>query len=194
MAASDRVRWDARYQQWVGDEGRPETYPAPDPLLFTFTPPLREPGSAVALDLACGLGQNGLWLAAQGYVVDLVDVSRVALTSARNEAARRDLRSVNFFPLDLDDVDLGPDSYNLIVVFRYLNRRLFPIIRAALRPGGRVIYQTFNTRYLNQKPDTNPDYLLRPGELTGYFGDWRILRSSEPEHISQIVAIKPAST
>lgn len=191
MAASDRLRWDDIYQQRVGDEGHPETYPTPDPLLFAFAPPLREAGSAYALDLACGLGQNGLWLAAQGYVVDLVDVSRVALTAARDEAARRDLRSVNFFLHDLDAPDLEPESYDLIVVFRYLNRHLFPTIRAALRPGGRVLYQTYNTRYLNIKPDANPEYLLRPGELTGYFGDWRILRANEPEHVSQIVAIKP---
>ena len=56
-----------------------------------------------ALDLASGLGQNGLWLASQGYTVDLIDISRVALTKARDEANRRRLRNVNFFQLDLDN-------------------------------------------------------------------------------------------
>ncbi len=187
MAATDRIRWDEAYQRRAND-----AYPSPDPLLYPFTPPLRGGQTAYALDLACGLGQNGLWLAAQGYVVDLVDVSRVALTQARAEAARRDLRDVNYFQHDLDDAGLEPDAYDLIAVFRFLNRSLIPPLRAALKPGGRIVYQTFNTRYLSEKPEMNPNYLLRPGELTGYFGDWRILRASEPAHISQLVAIKPA--
>ena len=66
-----------------------------------------------------------------------------------------------------------------------------PQIRAAVKPGGRIIYQTFNTRYLAISPDMDPDYLLGVGELAGFFGDWKILRISEPEHISQLVAIKP---
>ena len=186
MAVTDRIHWDEVYQRRANDP-----YPAPDLLLFPFTAPLRQPGTAHALDLACGLGQNGLWLAAQGYVVDLVDVSRTALTTARAEAARRDLRAVNYFQHDMDDAGLEPETYDLIVVFRFLNRNLFPQIRAAMRPRGRILYQTFNTRYLNDRPEMNPEYLLVPGELTGYFGDWRILHASEPAHISQIVAIKP---
>ncbi len=128
---------------------------------------------------------------ASGYTVDLVDVSRVALTTARAEAARRKLRSVNFLQLDLDDTGLEADSYDLICVFRFLSRALIPPIRAAVRPGGRILYQTFNTRYRALKPNINPDYLLGVGELAGFFGDWKILRVHEPDHISQIVAIKP---
>jgi tellurite methyltransferase len=186
MSAHDRLHWDSVYRQ------RPESaYPDPNPLLFAYAPPLRIEGSACALDLASGLGQNGLWLAEQGYVVDLVDISRIALTRAQTEAARRQLRSVNFFQLDLEDAELEQDSYHLLCVFRYLNRALMPRLRAAVKPGGRVIYQTFNTRYLDIKPDMNPDYLLSVGELAGYFGDWKILRSSELEHISELVAIRP---
>jgi len=186
MSAHDRARWDTIYR-----DKTEASFPDPDPLLFQFAPPLREPASACALDLASGVGQNGLWLAAQGYTVDLVDVSRVALTRARAEASRRNLRSVNFLQLDLDDTGLEPESYDLICVFRFLSRVLIPPIRAAIRPGGRILYQTFNGRYRAFKPDVNPDYLLGVGELAGFFGDWKILRIHEPEHISQIVAIKP---
>ncbi len=187
MAAQDRVRWDTHYREWADD-----AYPDPDPLLFPFTPPLREGQSAIALDLASGRGQNGLWLAEQGYVVDLVDVSRVGLLRAQEEAARRDLRGVNFLQLDLDGAKLEPESYDLICVMRFLSRPLMPEIRAAVRPGGRVIYQTFNTRYRARRPDIDPVFLLGIGELAGFFGDWRVLRSSEPAHISQLVAIKPS--
>jgi SAM-dependent methyltransferase len=186
MTSRDRLHWDEVYS-----EPAEETYPPPDPLLFPFTPPLRVTPSATALDLAGGLGQNALWLAGQGYVVDLVDISRVALTRAQKEADVRGLRGINFYQIDLDETGLEPATYDLIVVFRFLSRALMPQIRAALRPGGRIIYQTFNTHLLDTKPDMNPDYLLRLGELAGTFGDWRILRSSEPAHISQIVAVKP---
>ena len=182
MTARDRVHWDAVYRDRADDP-----YPDPDPLLYQSAPPLRRAGSATALDLAAGVGQNGLWLAGQGYVVDLVEISRVALTRAQTEAAQRGLRSVNFFQLDLDGGGLETEAYDLVCVFRYLNRALMPRIRAAVKPGGRVVYQTFNVR----KPDMNPEYLLGLGELAGFFGDWHVLRSSEPADVSQLVAIKP---
>ncbi len=185
MSAKDRLHWDKVYRQ-----RQDSAYPDPNPLLFAYTPPLRT-GAAYALDVAAGLGQNGLWLAEQGYTVDLVDVSRVGLTRAQTEAARRQLKNVNFFQLDLENADMQQDVFDVVCVFRYLNRALMPRLRAAVKPGGRVIYQTFNTRYQAIKPDMNPDYLLGLGELAGFFGDWKILRSSEPEHISELVAIRP---
>jgi SAM-dependent methyltransferase len=187
MSGQDRVRWDTIYRDRLTTPPDPD----PDPLLFQFAPPLRDPGTATALDLACGLGQNGLWLAEQGYVVSLIDVSRVALTHVQAEAVRRNLRHVNFFQLDLDNAELEADAYDLVCVFRFLSRDLFPQIRAAVKPGGRILYQTFNTRYLATRPDMPSDYLLNIGELAGLFGDWRILRLSEPEEVSQLVAIKP---
>jgi 2-polyprenyl-3-methyl-5-hydroxy-6-metoxy-1,4-benzoquinol methylase len=188
MAAHDRLRWDAIYRERSADD-----YPAPDPMLFQFAPPRRAGETAAALDIAAGLGQNGLWLAAQGYVVDLIDVSRVALLQAQAEAARRQLHNANFFQRDLDDARFERESYDVVCVFRFLNRDLMPQIRAAIRPGGRVIYQTFNMRYLNLKPDMNAAYLLGIGELAGFFGDWRILHNSEPEHVSRLVAVKPVN-
>ena len=186
MSGQDRIHWDSVYREQTGNP-----YPMPDPLLYQFTPPLREDQSAAALDLACGLGQNGLWLAAQQYVVSLIDISRVALTHAQTEAAQRNLRSVNFFQLDLDSIELKNEAYDLVCVFRFLSRDLMPQIRAAIKPGGRILYQTFNTRYLTIRPNMDPDYLLGVGELVGFFGDWKVLHISEPEHISQLVAIKP---
>ncbi|PJF24227.1 MAG: hypothetical protein CUN53_18885, partial [Phototrophicales bacterium] len=78
----------------------------------------------------------------------------------------------------------------LIAVFRFLDRDLFPTLRAAVKPGGRIIYQTFNTRYRPPQP-FNPDHLVRIGELAGIFADWRILHLSEPHFTTQVVAIKP---
>jgi 2-polyprenyl-3-methyl-5-hydroxy-6-metoxy-1,4-benzoquinol methylase len=188
MTVRDRVRWDTYYHQ------REEQYPAPDPILFQFTPSVKEMGRKReyrALDLAAGLGQNGLWLASQGYTTDLLDISREALRRAQEHAARTKVRSLNFLQVDLDEVALKSEAYDLVCVFRYLKRDLFPRIRACMRSGGRVIYQTFNTHYLRQFPGFNPEFLVQPGELAGYFADWRIVWNDEQDHISQVVAIKP---
>lgn len=182
MAGQDRLRWDAVYS-----ERRDQPFPPPDPLLLQFAPPT---DGGRALDVAGGLGQNALWLAEQGYMVDLIDISRAALTRAQEEMARRGGRGVNFIQADLDRAELEAQTYDLIAVFRFLDRDLFPTLRAAVKPGGRIIYQTFNTRYRPPQP-FNPDHLLRIGELAGIFADWRILHLSEPHFVTQAVAIKP---
>lgn len=188
MTVRDRVRWDRYYQQ------EKEQYPAPDPILFQFTPSVLELGRKReyrALDLAAGLGQNGLWLATQGYTTDLLDISREALRKAQLQAARSKIRKLNFLQVDLDEVALKSEAYDLVCVFRYLKRDLFPRIRACMRPGGRVIYQTFNIDYLRHAPGFNPEFLVQPGELAGYFADWRILWNDDQDYVSQVVAIKP---
>ncbi|MFN8452291.1 MAG: class I SAM-dependent methyltransferase [Anaerolineae bacterium] len=131
----DRIRWDSIYRERIDNRD----FPNPDPLLFQFTLPLRDGETATALDIAAGFGQNGLWLAAQGYTVDLIDVSRVALLHAKAEAAERGLTNANFIQHDLDSASFEPESYDVVCVFRFLSRDLMPQICAAVRPGGRVI-------------------------------------------------------
>lgn len=187
MSADDRIRWDGYYSQTYE-----KPLPAPDPLLLQYTPaPPNEEPLHRALDLACGFGQNGLWLAQQGYRVDLMDISRVALKRARAEMAMRNLRTVNLLQSDVDALILDDDLYHLICVFRYLKRPLFKALKEATRPGGRIVYETFNLNYLELVPGFNRDYLLRPGELESYFRDWRVIFSEEAQHISRIVAVKP---
>ncbi len=187
MSVADRQKWDAQHKARAE-----QALPAPDPLLLQFTPPLRDSSTEqFALDLACGLGQNGLWLAQQGYITTLMDISRVALNRVRDEAAVRSLRNLNLFQIDLESANFDARGYDLICVFRFVQRDLIPKLRAAVKPGGRIIYESFNTRMSELKPDFTPDYLLDVGELAGSFGDWRVIHASEAHQISQIVAIKP---
>lgn len=186
MSAEDRTRWNEVYR-----DNSVEGYPPPDPLLFEFTPPVMDDREYRALDLASGVGQNGLWLAEQGYIVDLMDISRVGLLRAQTELGERDVHNVNLLPVDLDDYELEANRYDLVCVFRYLKRDLFTQIRRTICPGGRVIYVTFNKRYREVVPGFNSAFLLEIGELGGYFADWKILHHWEETHISRIVAIKP---
>lgn len=186
MTAQDRARWDSIYK---GQADRP--YPAPDPLLFTYTPPVSPGEERFALDLAGGLGQNGLWLAGQGYITDIMDISRVALTRARGEMAMRNLRGVNLIQVDVDELTLREAYYDVICVFRYLRRDLFAPLRAAVRPGGRIIYETFNMAYLSIVPGFNVEFLLRGDELGAAFAGWSVLLNDTATHITRFVAVKP---
>lgn len=186
MSHEDRTRWDAIYRQ-----RSQQPFPEPDPFLFDYTPPVSPSEGRRALDLAGGQGQNGLWLAAQGYTVDVMDISRMALARGRQEMVARGLRSLNFLPVDLDAAELESGHYDLVCVFRYLKRELFPALRACIRPGGRLIYETYNTRYQDIVPTFNPAFLLEPGELAGLFADWKLIHASDAEHISRLVALKP---
>ena len=189
MSARERTHWDNVYRERGKTQSRPI-----NPLLLKYTPPILKQeieNTKRALDLAAGFGQNGLWLATVGYIADLMDISPVALKYTREEIAIRQLSNVNLFQVDLDEVDLDEAKYDLICVFRYTNRNLLPRIRAAIVPGGRIIYETPNTDYLQVKPDLDREQLFVPGELAGHFDNWNILHSSDVDFHSQLVAVKP---
>jgi len=60
---------------------------------------------------------------------------------------------------------LAGQRFDLVVVTNYLHRPILPEIVGAVAPGGLLLYETFaqgNERF--GKP-SNPDFLLRPGEL-----------------------------
>lgn len=183
MTQEDKVRWDKRWQEI--DRASLE----PDRLLTEHQHLLT---GGEALDLACGVGQNAIWLAQRGYRVLAVDISDVALQTAREEAARRGLiDKVRFRQVDLDRWPLAAESYDLICVFRFLDRSLFPAIRAGLRPGGLLFYGTRHAGVLEQDLEANPDYLLARQELPGYFAGWELLFYAEGPRQAELIARKP---
>jgi len=185
MSARDRAKWNQTYQAKAD-----LPYPHPDLLLLDYTP-VAWGSEARALDLAGGRGQNGLWLASQGYTVDIVDISRVALDSAREMMAERGLRNVNLLAVDLDRYTLPPDTYDVVCVFRFLNRRLLGDLANTLKSGGRLIYETFSLQYLDENPDFNPEFCLLDGELTAAFEGWRVLLNASEGPTARFVARKP---
>ena len=186
MAAEDRVRWDEIYRTFAR-----QPYPAPDPFLLEHTPIITTDTEYYALDLAGGMGQNGLWLAEQGYITDVMDISRVALYRARVEMTVRNLRNVNLLQVDIDTLDLHPYHYDIVCVFRYLRRDTLPAIRQAVKPGGRVIYESYNLEYLTHVPEFNTRFLLQHNELLDNFQGWEVVAHEEDEHITRLTAIRP---
>lgn len=186
MAAEDHVRWNERYY-----ERALEPYPTPDALLVAYAPTPDPFNPPTALDLAAGLCQNATWLAEQGYQVDAFDISRVGLERGKAEMAMRNLRNVNFRQMDLDAAQLAENAYDLVCVFRYLDRQIFPDLRVAVRAGGLVIYQTFNVRLMQTRTPTTVEYLLDLGELPTFFPGWELLHDEDSGDISRLVARKP---
>jgi SAM-dependent methyltransferase len=140
MSMEDRQRWDRRYR-----DGAYADRVHPSPFLVAWLPRLGfGPERRRALDLACGLGRNSLYLAREGWAVRAVDVSPVALDRLQTTADREGL-DIDCFAWDLeaapDDARaVTPDGpVDLALIFRYANLPLVGAMRALLAPGGVLI-------------------------------------------------------
>ncbi len=60
---------------------------------------------------------------------------------------------------------LGGRCFDLVLVTNYLHRPIMPDILAAVAPGGLLLYETFALGNERFGRPSNPDFLLRPGEL-----------------------------
>ena len=141
------------------------------------------------LDVACGRGRHALLMAGAGFEVRAVDCNPDAIAFVRDTAAKLGLR------IDAAVVDLETDpppaiatEFDAIVVFNYLHRPLVPLLRDALKPGGRIFYETFTTGQAERGHPRNPDFLLRDGELAALMSPLQILRSREGEYDGRLVA------
>jgi SAM-dependent methyltransferase len=124
------------------------------------------------LDVACGGGRHARFFRDRGLEVVAVDHEPL------------ELEGIRFVKADLENGDPWPlagQRFGAVVVTNYLYRPLFPQIVASLAEGGVLIYETFmagNERF--GKP-SNPDFLLRPGELREVFGGLQELGFEEGE-------------
>ena len=134
----------------------------------------------LTLDVAMGRGRNAIFLATRGFDVDGVDLDPGAVAEARCEARKLNA-PIRAIVGNLEDGTyiVPEEEYDVIVVFNYLHRPLFPDLREGVRPGGVIIYETFTEDQPTWGRPTNPDYLLRTGELKERFADWDILAYRE---------------
>ena len=119
-------------------------------------------GRGPVLDVACGAGRHARLFAERGLEVFALDRDEQVLPGP-----------IHFVKANLEDGSPWPfpgRRFGAIVVTNYLHRPLFPRLVESLDEGAVLIYETFmlgNERY--GKP-SNPDFLLRPGELLEAFG------------------------
>jgi SAM-dependent methyltransferase len=119
------------------------------------------PKAGEILDLACGSGRHARYLAGLGYAVIGVDRDAGAISGLQGVAGIRATQ------LDLEGAEwpLAGRQFAGIVVTNYLWRPRLPDLLALLAPGGVLIYETFMLGNETYGKPSNPDFLLRPGEL-----------------------------
>jgi SAM-dependent methyltransferase len=112
------------------------------------------------LDLACGGGRHAKFFMNRNLDVVAVDRESQLIPGAR------------FIRADLEDGSPWPlpgERFEGIVVTNYLNRKIFPEILEGLKPQGVLIYETFMLGNERFGRPSNPEFLLRPGELLEAF-------------------------
>ncbi len=199
--------WDARY--------RAEGFPGgtePAPFLQEALPLL---GNGRALDLAMGAGRNAVFLAVNGWRVTGIDNSHVGLERAATLA--RDcgipvhwgakwepepippltprIPGLLLVETDLERATVPAAQYELVICFNYLERRLFPAIERALRPGGMLVYETLTVAQLAfAGGPRNPQHLLHEHELRDAFPSLQTVFYRElatGKGIASLLALKP---
>jgi tellurite methyltransferase len=200
----DRQHWNARHREAA-------THPPPAPAAFLVEcfPLLPRPHRhSRGLDLACGAGQNAVWLAERGWPVLAIDFSSAALDRALALAAARGIAvhraspaamparfdGIVLMEADLETLPLPEAAFDLILCFHYLHRPLFPAIEGTLAAGGHLLYETFTELQLaHADGPRDPGHLLHPRELRSAFSHLEPLfyRECESPHaVASLLARK----
>jgi len=144
-AGMDATSWDDRHS----DE---ERFSHRDPNRFVMNAVERlDPGAALVL--ACGQGQNAIWLAEQGWEVTALDYSPVALEKAAAAAAQSGA-DVRFASADL--MAWQPDSTYDLVTIVYLQiplperHEVWRKAAGAVAPGGHLLLVGHDSRNLEE--------------------------------------------
>ena len=124
------------------------------------------------LDVACGGGRHAKLFLARSLNVVALDREAQVIPGARFIQA--DLEGGRPWPL-------AGERFQGIVVTNYLHRPLFPSLLHALAPGGVLIYETFMLGNERFGRPSNPEFLLRPGELREAFAELTELGFEEGE-------------
>ena len=135
----------------------------PSDWVVRWTPLL--PPAAQVLDVACGHGRHVHWLTAAGHAVTAIDRDATLL------APLAGLATTLAADLEADPWPLPGRTFDVVVVTNYLWRALFPALKAAVAPGGLLIYETFAQAHAALGRPRRPEFLLRPGELLDVLRD-----------------------
>ena len=132
-----------------------------------------------ALDVACGIGRNALFLAEKGFSVTALDVSETALRLL-NEAARQRHLTINTQQINLESGALLPEGpFDLLLNFFFLHRPLLSQELARVRPGGVAVIRTISRVGAGQNEQVSAEMSLAAGELLEIFSGWKILLHEE---------------
>jgi SAM-dependent methyltransferase len=114
---------------------------------------------ATVLDVACGSGRHVRWFAERGCRVTALDRDAAAVEPLCSTAR------VVVADLEAAPWPLPGERFGAVVCTNYLWRALLPALVDAVEEDGVLIYETFAAGNEAFGRPSNPDFLLRPGEL-----------------------------
>ena len=207
MDENEQIRWNQRYTESPSSWVEPDSFlvSAYDEFLADTAPAaaldiaggagrnsvwLAERGWRVKLidisDVALQLAREKFQAAGKDFLsqagAPAVHSGLPGAAAVRSEAAALvPAGSLQTEIVDLNSVrDLGQEQYELVLVFYFLRRELFPAIARALKAGGTLIYRTYTIdRVKIPGGPSDPQYLLQPNELLHAFPSMRILHYHE---------------
>ena len=146
--------------------------------------------SGRVLDVAGGRGRHARFFAERGCAVTANDRDAQSLASlpAGIEACHADLEAAPW--------PLAGRRFDAVVVTNYLWRPLWPLLLASLDDAGVLIHETFAMGQAAFGKPTNPDFLLRPGELLEVCRDLHIVAYEDgtldlpPRRVQRIAAVR----
>jgi SAM-dependent methyltransferase len=172
-----REDWDERYAAvenlWAAKPNR---------LLVSEVAEL-PPGRA--LDLACGEGQNAIWLGTLGWKVTGVDFSEVAIEKARARAEREGV-DVEFVWADVLEYEPEPAGFDLVLLlyFHLPPDELHVVLaraQAALAGGGTIVIIGHDWTNITDGVGgpRDPAILYAPEEIADELGKLEIVRATQ---------------
>lgn len=174
---------------------------APSAVLWRPSPWLEQVLGALppgrSLDLASGSGRESVFLARLGWEAHAWDHAPDALERAERLAARHGVGlHTRVVELERGVLPEPAGGFDVVMVFRYLHRPLWPWLASMVAPGGVVVYETFLEAQARHGRPSKPRYLLRPGELREAFPGFTIERSEEgdperPPVMARLLARRP---
>ena len=120
--------------------------------------------NVIVLPLLLGIGiDSGAW-----------DISDVALAKLRSNVKELTL-SIQIEQRDIVTHPPLANSFDVIVVTRFLDRSIITPITQSLKEKGIIFYQTFTRQKIDSAGPNNPDYLLETNELLKLFEEMTTL-------------------
>lgn len=163
---TDRKKWNARHAE------RKHQSP-PDSYMLKMQNKLKKGRS---LDIACGRGRNGLYLAKNGFEVLAADISEVGLSHVDHAAARQNL-AVKTLQLDLDKPDelLAHGLFDSVIIINFKPLpALLNLLPGLLVPGGTLLWCSFNDLQI-EAFGFAPEKALFPQAFINYFESLTII-------------------
>jgi tellurite methyltransferase len=173
---NSKIKWNSKHKERLDQWNEPVVNPRLQNLSANLY-------GGKALDMACGLGANSLFLARLNYQVEAIDISDVAINFVQEQAKKNQL-NIHSFVCDLtefENINWPKNYFNLVVMTYYLDRSLFPVVKSLVQQDGYFFMETFYQTSQKQQKGVSNQYKLQSNELLSEFSDWKILFFEENE-------------